>query len=129
MSDENNWREISNQQKLEQLLDLTLGFHDAITVSSKWQGAEFINESGGLELHGRGTLVLVIASQFPQVPAFGLKFEKVKQFRYEYGSDLEPYIAFTKLGVLANLLEWQIEAASLEYRVLEHPSIGESEQD
>lgn len=126
---EEKWLAISDDRQLAVLLDSTLDFHDAITASSSWLGAEYLTPSRHLVLGGYGTLILRVLSQFAEVPALELKFEKVKIFRYEYGSDLDPLVEFTKLGVRAKLLEWEIEAESLEYRIFGPPPLGEPERD
>lgn len=115
---EDAWIRIRNQNEMEQLLDLTLGFHDSLTATSNWQSAEKIDESGWLELNGYGILVLKVVSQFLQVPVIELKFEKVRSFRYSYQHDFEPSLSFAGEVIRVELLEWEIEAEGLAFRPL-----------
>jgi hypothetical protein len=112
-----DWKTIRDNEQLNSFLDLTKGLHDAITINSWWEGAEYLTPSRHLVLDGFGTLLLEVVSQFADVPALELRFEKVEKFRYSYGGDTEPVIEFSRLGIRTKLLEWEIEAASFCYRV------------
>jgi hypothetical protein len=111
-----DWKTIRDDDQLSSFLDLTKGLHDAITINSRWEGAEYLTPSRHLVLDGFGTLFLEVVSQFADVPALELRFEKVEKFRYPYGGDTEPVIEFSRLGIRTKLLEWEIEASSFSYR-------------
>lgn len=128
MNDE-NWTQVGNGQQLTLLLDLTVAFHDAVTISSRWIGVEYLTPSRSLVLDGYGTLILNIVSQFASVPAIELRCEKVERFRYEYGGDKELTIEFSRSGIRAKLLEWEIEAESLSYRTVKQSTHLESDLD
>lgn len=121
MNDSNEWIRIDNQRAAEHLLDITRGFHDGVTTSATWKGAEFINGNNDLELHGYGDLHLRISSQLRDIESLELKFVSVQEFRYDYDSDMEGHILIEPTGATAELLNWVVRAQGLEYRVAPGP--------
>jgi hypothetical protein len=116
MSNERRWLKIQSQQAVENLLKTTRDFHDAVITSAHWEGAEFVNKSGELELLGFGVLYLKVSSQFQDVTALELKFNDVSAFRYDYALDLDPRIQFTANGVVSRFQSWEVCSQGLEYR-------------
>ncbi len=119
-----NWTLVDTKLKFEELLDLALDFHDAVSRTSRWIGAEYLSPSRHLALDGFGTLVVSTISQFAEVPDLELRFGKVHSFHYEYGGELTPEIEFTSDGIRAALMEWIVEAESMQYRILPIRTFG-----
>lgn len=111
-----DWQAIQNAEQLEAFLDLTKGLHDALSIHARWEGAEYLLPNRHVVLAGYGTLLIQVVSQFADVPALEIKFEKVKRFGYGYGGDTEPEIEFSRSGLRTRLLEWEIKSESVSYR-------------
>ena len=122
--DNEKWTLVANEEQFDQLLDLALEFHDAVSGAARWMGGEYLTPAGDLVLDGFGNLIVFTISQFPRVPDLELRFTKVQAFRYDYGSESTPVVRFATGIVHVTLLEWKIEAESFSYRALSSRALG-----
>ncbi len=115
MKTSSQWRSVESASSVERLVELAAGFEDALTISSIWQGAEYLDPSGNAILDGYGNLYLSLVSQFPDIPSLELRFQRVRSFRYDYEFDFELEVEFGNGWINARLLNWEIQAEKLDF--------------
>ncbi len=111
-----HWKQVVDQESADALLDSTHGLHDAVVTSASWEGAEFVNASGALELRGLGALRLELESQFTDVRPLQLRFRGVRSLRYDYDLDVRAELSIGAAGVIARFLSWEIHVEALDWR-------------
>ena len=113
---DDDWIAVGNGEQWSELLDLSLEFHDAFSAEARWIGPECLTASRSVALHGYGTLHVRAFSQFAEVPYLELRFGKCRRFQYRYEDEHSPHVSFSPKGVLAKILQWELEAETFDYR-------------
>ena len=112
------WVAIDDESVAEDLLVSTEGFHDAVVTGGEWQGAEFVNRRGDLELLGYGRLCLEVQCQAAGSGVIKLRLNGVSSFSYDYDLDHEAMIAVEPQAVKVKIGAWKAVAERIEYRMV-----------
>lgn len=118
MGQTSRWTSVTSQLDVNQLLEITMGFHDSVTTVVSWKGNAFISTNGALGQDGYGSLFLGVGSQYPGVPDIVARIRGVKSFEYRYESEpLDPTLKLLPQGIHLEFGPWRATREALQYRI------------
>ncbi len=94
------WKEITSQNDIDELLDFYAGFHDSCIVSVNYRSGTFVDENGSMHFGDSAKHEVIVTFHSQWKPAIEMRFSGLRQFhltgwqeRY-MGDIFDAYLSF-----------------------------------